>query len=66
MCQTFIPLLKNNSRIVNMSSVGSSLNHYSDELKHRFRDPNMTLENLQDMVTEYQVYFRVSTVGNLY
>ena len=55
MCQAFIPLLKKGGRIVNVSSVGSSLNQYSDEIKQRFRDPKMTLEDLEGMMTEYQV-----------
>ncbi|MCJ1254646.1 hypothetical protein MMC24_002461 [Lignoscripta atroalba] len=54
MCQAFIPLLKKGGRIVNVSSVGSSLNQYSDEIKQRFRDPKMTLEDLEGMMTEYQ------------
>ncbi|KAL8673966.1 MAG: hypothetical protein Q9168_001609 [Polycauliona sp. 1 TL-2023] len=54
MCQTFIPLLKKNGRIVNVSSAGSSLNGYSSKIQQRFRDPNMTLPDLHQMMKEYQ------------
>lgn len=55
MCQMFIPLMKEDGRIVNISSVASGLSQYSEEIRHRFRNPNMKMENLEDLVKEYQV-----------
>ncbi|KAL8964546.1 MAG: hypothetical protein Q9183_004379 [Haloplaca sp. 2 TL-2023] len=56
MCRTFIPLLRAKGRIVNVSSTGSSLSGYSKELQERFRNPNMTLQDLEQMMIEYQVH----------
>ncbi|KAI4273403.1 MAG: hypothetical protein LQ337_004663 [Flavoplaca oasis] len=55
MCQTFIPLLRKTGRIVNVSSTGSSLGGYSGEIQQRFRNPHMTLPDLEQMMNEYQV-----------
>ncbi len=55
MCVTFLPLIKPGGRIVNLSSVASSLRSYSEGLQARFRDPKMTLSALQALVTEYEV-----------
>ncbi|KAL9114360.1 MAG: hypothetical protein Q9187_007496, partial [Circinaria calcarea] len=54
MCQAFIPLLKKNGRIVNVSSTGSSLNQYSDKIRQQFRNPKMTLSDLEGMVQNYE------------
>lgn len=53
-CQTFLPLMAENGRVVNVSSVGSSLNIYSPTIQQRFRNPEMTLQELEDMAREYQ------------
>ncbi|KAL8958383.1 MAG: hypothetical protein Q9193_004545 [Seirophora villosa] len=42
-------------RVVNVSSTGSSLSGYSKEIQDRFRSPTMTLNDLEQMMTEYQV-----------
>ncbi|KAL8905904.1 MAG: hypothetical protein Q9207_002341 [Kuettlingeria erythrocarpa] len=55
MCQTFIPLLSKDGRIVNVSSTGSSLSGYSKEIQDRFRNPKMRLDDLEQMMNEYQV-----------
>lgn len=55
MCQTFIPILRKNGRIVNVSSIGSTLKLYSDDLKKRFRSSELTLQALEDMIVSYQV-----------
>ena len=55
MCQTFIPLLAKDGRIVNVSSTGSSLGQYSKEIQQRFRSSKMTLDDLEGMMQEYQV-----------
>ncbi|KAK5015104.1 hypothetical protein LTR60_003033 [Cryomyces antarcticus] len=54
MCETFLPLMPAHSRITNLSSVGSSLEHYSPAIAARFRDPNMTLADLAQLADEYQ------------
>ncbi|KAL9583427.1 MAG: hypothetical protein Q9212_002713 [Teloschistes hypoglaucus] len=54
MCQTFIPLLTKDGRIVNVSSTGSSLSGYSKEIQDRFRNPNMKLSDLEQMMHEYK------------
>lgn len=54
MCQTFQPLLRTNGRIVNVSSTGSSLNNYSSNIQARFRNPKMTLQDLEAMMQEFQ------------
>lgn len=53
MCQTFIPLLSKNGRIVNLSSIASQLKFYSPELQARFRDPNCTVETLNDIANDF-------------
>jgi carbonyl reductase 1 len=55
MCQTFIPLLSDTGRIVNLSSVSSTLKPYSEQIRQRFRNPDMTLEDLEQLAQEYEV-----------
>lgn len=54
MCQIFRPLLRPHGRIVNVSSTASSLSNYSPALQSRFRNPTMTLSDLESMMDEYQ------------
>ena len=61
MCQTFVPLLKKDGRIVNLSSVASSLNPYSKEIQERFRSENMTLADLENLAKEYEVRLKFWT-----
>ena len=73
MCQAFIPMLKERGRIVNVSSVGSSLQQYSKDLQRRFRSSKMTLGDLETLLQEYQVwilriplsYFVVNSITGL-
>ncbi|KAK0320863.1 hypothetical protein LTR82_008181 [Friedmanniomyces endolithicus] len=53
MCQTFIPLLVPQARIVNLSSVGSSLKPYSAAMQARFRNPSNSIEDLNQLAEEY-------------
>lgn len=55
MCRTFIPMMSRTGRIVNVSSTASSLSGYSKEIQDRFRNSKMTLDDLEQMMTEYQV-----------
>ncbi|KAK5118435.1 hypothetical protein LTR62_002949 [Meristemomyces frigidus] len=59
MCQTFLPLLSPTGRIVNLSSVASSLKPYSSQIQARFRNPRNSLGDLDRLATEY-----LSTVQN--
>lgn len=52
--------MRKNGRIVNISSVASGLTQYSDDIKQRFRNPKMKLQDLEDMVEEYQVCWNLS------
>ena len=62
MCQIFKPLLSKSGRIVNVSSTGSSLSQYSEEIQQRFRSPKMTLQDLEDLMQEYQVLVTYSII----
>jgi len=59
MCQAFLPLLRQNpsapSRIVNLSSIASSLNAYSEHLQSRFRSANkdLSLPELSEIADSY-------------
>lgn len=55
-CMAFLPMMKPGSRIVNLSSVASSLRPYREDLQERFRNTEMTLADLQALVTEYEVW----------
>ena len=56
MCQKFIPILSKQGRIVNVSSTGSALGLYSKEVQQQFRHSKMTLDDLEGMMKNYQVY----------
>lgn len=53
MCQAFIPLLAKDGRIVNLSSVGSSLNPYSKDKAQKFRTIS-SLDELEKFMKEYE------------
>lgn len=55
MCKAFLPLLSNTGRIVNLSSVASSLKPYSEAIQARIRDPNATLTDLEQLAQEFEV-----------
>lgn len=55
MCEAFAPILSDNGRIINLSSVSSTLKSYSEQIRQRFRDPNMTLEDLEQLAQEFEV-----------
>lgn len=52
-CQAFMPHMAKHSRIVNLSSVGSSLNPYSEDKANSFRSIS-TLEELEAFMQEYE------------
>lgn len=53
MCQTFIPSLSKQGRIVNLSSIASQLRFYSPEIQARFRDPHATEETLDEIAADF-------------
>lgn len=58
MCQAFGPVVQPKGRIVNLSSVASALKPYSETIQKRFRDPNLTLEKLEVLAQEFEVWSR--------
>ena len=58
-----MPLLRSDGRIVNVSSTASSLSNYNDTIKARFRSSSMTLEDLENMMNEYQECASQGTEG---
>ena len=60
MCQTFIPLMSPKGRIVNLSSVASTLKPYSEQIRQRFRNPDMTIEDLEQLAQEFEVGYQHS------
>jgi len=54
MCQSIIPLLSKNGRVVNVSSIASQLSqHYSSEIQARFRDPAANLASLSALASDF-------------
>lgn len=53
MCETFLPLISKQGRIVNVSSVASSLHNYNKDIQIRFRDPRMTIADIGQLDKEY-------------
>ncbi|CAK1364754.1 Carbonyl reductase [NADPH] 1 [Cercospora beticola] len=60
MCQTFLPQLSDGGRIVNLSSIASSINIYSPEIQQRLRSAT-TFEELEQIAQEFEHSVRTST-----
>lgn len=54
-CQAFLPILRKQGRIVNVSSQSSLLKYMILPLRGRFRDPNKTLQDVEMLLQEYEV-----------
>ncbi|CAG8904415.1 unnamed protein product [Penicillium egyptiacum] len=52
-CQAFSPIMRKNSRIVNISSQSGQLKYFSPRLQTRFSNPDLTLTELDALVNEY-------------
>jgi hypothetical protein len=52
---TFLSTMKPGSRIVNLSSVASSLQSFDEELQARFANSKKTISDLQQLVEECKV-----------
>ena len=65
MCQAFFPIMRKGGRIVNLSSVASSLVGYNPELQHRLRTSkdSMTLEQLNQLARAYLDSVHLGTSG---
>ncbi|KAF2767208.1 NAD(P)-binding protein [Teratosphaeria nubilosa] len=62
MCRRILPLLNpHGSRIVNLSSVASSLNNYSPAIQARIRDPNATFTDLDSIAKDFLSSVQTST-----
>ena len=56
MCKTFLPLMRDHGRIVNVSSVGSTANGFNNkEFAARFKNQDLTLAKLDSLMQEYEV-----------
>lgn len=53
MCQSAIPLMRPGSRIVNLSSQAGQLRYFAPQLQERFLNPDMALQELDELVAEY-------------
>lgn len=53
-CRTFIPLMPEGGRVVNLSSVGSSLSPYSPAIQERFRNRNMKWDDLEQLARDFE------------
>ncbi|XP_013077724.2 carbonyl reductase [NADPH] 3-like [Biomphalaria glabrata] len=54
-CEILFPLLRPHARVVNVSSMASqmALNQCSSELKARFTDPNITMDELKSLIKQF-------------
>ncbi|KAI8761708.1 carbonyl reductase [NADPH] 1, partial [Biomphalaria glabrata] len=54
-CEVLFPLLRPHARVVNVSSMASqmALNQCSSELKARFTDPNITMDELKSLIKQF-------------
>ncbi|KAH9513990.1 NADH-cytochrome b5 reductase [Bulinus truncatus] len=54
-CEVLFPLLRPHARVVNVSSMASqmALSRCSDQLKARFTDPNITMEELASLIKQF-------------
>lgn len=55
MCKAILPLMSAHGRMVNLSSVASSLKQYSEAIQARFRNPENSIEDLDALAEEYLV-----------
>lgn len=54
MCQAFLPIMKPGGRIVNVSSASGNLQQFRTTLQSRFRNPNLTLADVEALAQEYE------------
>lgn len=56
-CQAFLPIMRKNGRIVNLSSQSGQLKYFDPSLQKRFLYPDLTLTELDALVNEYSVRY---------
>ncbi|EFR02682.1 carbonyl reductase 1 [Nannizzia gypsea CBS 118893] len=54
LCEAFIPIMRSNGRIVNLSSQSGRMLYFSQGLQERFLDPSLTLDKLDSLIQEYE------------
>jgi len=53
-CETLFPLLRQNARVVNVSSSAGRLQRLpSKDLQNKFKDPNLTIESLSALMRDF-------------
>ncbi|CAG5023205.1 unnamed protein product [Parnassius apollo] len=53
-CEILFPILRNSARVVNISSSSGHLSQIpSETLRNRFKDPNLTIPELSDLMNKY-------------
>ncbi|CAG8152024.1 unnamed protein product [Penicillium salamii] len=52
-CQAFLPIMRKNGRIVNVSSQSGQLKYFGPHLQTRFIKPDLSLTELDSLVSEY-------------
>ena len=55
MCQAFLPIMRPEGRIVNVSSASGNLQQFGQGLQSRFRNPQNTLGDVEALAQEYEV-----------
>lgn len=53
MCETFLPIISNHGRLVNVSSMAGKLHRLSPELQARFRDTKLTVDGVTNLMQEF-------------
>ncbi|KAK3591760.1 hypothetical protein CHS0354_019532 [Potamilus streckersoni] len=63
-CEALFPLLRTHARVVNMSSMGSTMAYRgcSDAIKHRIKDPNITMDQIKDLMREFELAAKADQV----
>lgn len=61
MCQAFLPLLRDNGRIVNVSSTAGKIGRYSPELQAHFEDPNLGVPGVTALMERFKTGVREGT-----
>ncbi|KAI1374173.1 hypothetical protein F4677DRAFT_427422 [Hypoxylon crocopeplum] len=63
MCQTFMPIMRQGGRIVNLSSMSGQLRHMAPHLRLRFLAPDLTLSHLEELLLEYEAHTMYGTAA---
>ncbi|KAK3591761.1 hypothetical protein CHS0354_019533 [Potamilus streckersoni] len=63
-CDALFPLLRPHARVVNMSSMVSTMVYKgcSDAIKHRIKDPDITMDQIKDLIREFEFAAKANQV----